>query len=65
MTFNTDKTTSGLKVSIYINTSITYCPVGLDCHTNDNVCLDLQNCRYSVFIIKWYINFVVIICNIY
>ena len=39
--------TSVLNILTYIITTITVCPVGL-CDTRDIVCLDFQNCRYSI-----------------
>ena len=41
--------TSVLKVLTYIITSITACPIRL-CSASDNVCLNLHNCCYSIYI---------------
>jgi hypothetical protein len=50
LTSQTTLITPVLKISTYIITCIMARPVGLACDTSYNVCLDLQNCRYSIYI---------------
>ena len=47
--------TSALKVSTYVITSFSARPIRFASNTNNNVCLDLQKWRYSIFIYQWII----------